>query len=338
VLAWQISQFGHLQAVEPAQMAPLGPRQVRLQVLAVSLNYRDLLMLRGHYNPRQPLPLVPGSDACARVLEVGSEVRRFQVGDRVCPIFSQNWMAGSPTRERIGSTLGGPLAGTLQPQMLLSEDGCVEAPAHLTAEEAATLPCAALTAWNALAGLPMGSRVVIQGTGGVSIFALQFARNLRMQVALTSSSQEKLERAESIGAKLLVNYREQPDWSKPIRSWAPAGVDCVVEVGGAGTFEQSLRCLRPGGQISLIGILAGASEKINLLPILMQQIKVQGILVGHRDSFEEMNRAILAAGIHPWIDRVFAWDEAPQAFDYLASAKHFGKIVISAAGSGGSSI
>lgn len=325
---WQIQQFGSIQSGPPA--APvLKPTQVRLKTLAVSLNYRDLLMMQGKYNPRQPLPLVPGSDACAEVVEVGEEVTRWKVGQRCCPIFSQSWLGGGPTRERISATLGGPLPGTLQATLVVDQSGLVEAPAYLSDQEAATLPCAAVTAWNALQGIAPGSRVVVQGTGGVSLFTLQLAQAMGMQVAITSSSDEKLDRARALGAAFTVNYRQQPEWGKAMRQWSGEGADCVVEVGGAGTLEQSLRCLRPGGQISLIGILAGAQNPINILPIFMQQIRVQGILVGNRDDFEALNRLLNVTRIRPQIDRVFPFAEAPAALDYLASAQHFGKVVIS---------
>jgi len=324
--AWQISSFGKLELAQVERLA-LGAGQVRLAVKAVSLNYRDHLMLQGLYNPRQPLPLVPCSDASAEVIEVGPGVQRWKVGDRVCPIFSQSWISGAPTRERISTTLGGPLPGTLQPQMVLSQEGLVAIPSYLSWEEAATLPCAAVTAWNALAGLKPGSRVVVQGTGGVSLFALQLARAMGMLVAVTSSSDEKLQRALALGADCLINYQLQPEWSKLIRQWCKEGVDCVVEVGG-GTLEQSLRCLRPGGQVSLIGILAGSTTPVNVLPILMQQLRVQGILVGNRDDFEAMLRLLEVQQIRPVLDQQLDFEEAPQAWHRLASGQHFGKVVV----------
>ena len=324
--AWQISPFANLQ-LSQVDSQPLLPRQVRLAVKAVSLNYRDHLMMQGLYNPKQPLPLVPCSDASAEIVEIGSAVQRWKVGDRVCPIFSQTWIAGPPTRERISATLGGPLPGMLQQQRVLDEDGMVAIPNYLDWEEAATLPCAAVTAWNALAGLAPGSKVVVQGTGGVSLFALQLAKASGLEVAITSSSDEKLERALSLGADYLVNYRLRPDWSKAIRHWCKEGVDCVIEVGG-GTLEQSLRCLRPGGQISMIGILAGSSAPLNVLPILMQQLRVQGVLVGNRDDFEAMNRLLALHQLRPVLDQRIPFEQAPQAWLRLASGQHFGKVVV----------
>ena len=325
--SWQITSFGNLELAE-SQPESLQPTQVRLAVRAVSLNYRDHLMMQGLYNPKQPLPLVPCSDASAEVVEVGSAVGRWKVGDRVCPIFSQAWISGPPTRERISATLGGPLPGMLQHHRVLDQEGLVAIPAYLSWEEAATLPCAAVTAWNALAGQLPGSRVVVQGTGGVSLFALQLAKASGMQVAITSSSDEKLQRALALGADYIVNYRTQPEWSKAIRHWCKSGVDCVVEVGG-GTLEQSLRCLRPGGQVSMIGILAGSSAPINVLPILMQQLRVQGVMVGHRDDFEAMNRLLALHQLRPVLDQTIPFEQAPQAWRRLASGQHFGKVVVS---------
>lgn len=328
--AWQIKTFGNLEKVEQKNET-LGPTQVRLAVKAVALNYRDHLMLQGLYNPKQPLPLVPCSDAAAEVIEVGPAVKRLKLTDRVCPIFSQAWISGLPTRERVSTTLGGPLPGTLRQQMVLDESGLVAFPTYLDWEEASTLPCAAVTAWNALKGLTPGSRVVVQGTGGVALFALQLAKASGMEVAVTSSSDEKLQQALALGADFILNYRLQPEWSKTIRHWCKEGVDCVIEVGG-GTLEQSLRCLKPGGQVSLIGILAGASAPLNVLPILMQQLRVQGILVGNRDDFEAMNRLLALHQIRPVLDQRYPFKQAPKAWERLASGQHFGKVVINGFG------
>jgi NADPH:quinone reductase-like Zn-dependent oxidoreductase len=325
---WQINEWGRLsegESVDP----PLQAGQVRLAIQAVSLNYRDHLMLQGQYNPKQPLPLVPCSDGAGQVTEVGPGVVRWKVGDRVCPIFCQSWISGPPNKERISQTLGGPLPGTLRAQMVIDEQGLVDVPAHLDWDEAACLPCAAVTAWNAISDQPAGSRIVVQGTGGVSLFALQLAKAAGMEVLLTSSSDDKIKKAVALGADHGVNYRETPEWSRAVRAWAREGVDCVVEVGGAGTLEQSLRCLKPGGKIAMIGILAGASKPINVLPILMQQLRVQGVLVGNRDDFEAMNRLILRARIRPVLDQRLPFAQAPQAWERLASGQHFGKVVVS---------
>lgn len=327
--AWSLPQFGlqHLRSVD-LPLAPLGPHEVRLAIRAVSLNFRDHLMIAGHYNPRQPLPLVPCSDAAGEVVEVGASVRRVAVGQRCCPIFCSSWISGPPTRERLRGTLGGPLPGTLQAFTTHHEEALVTIPPYLSWEEAATLPCAALTAWNGLKGLEPGSLVLLQGTGGVSIFALQLALAMGHRVALLSGSDEKLERARALGAEWLCNYRTHPEWSRPLRQAYPEGVDRIIEVGGAGTLEQSLRSIRPDGQISLIGILAGASKPLNVLPILMQQIRVQGVLVGNRDDFEAMNRLLAARQLRPVLDSRFRFEAAPQALEHLAQGLHFGKIVV----------
>jgi len=309
-----------------------GPFQVRVRVKATSLNQRDLMMVEGRYNPRQKLPLIPNSDGAGEVDAVGPGVTRVKVGDRVMGLFSQAWLAGAPSRAAQTSTLGGPLDGALADTMLLHEDGVVLTPAHLSDEEAATLPCAAVTAWSALVtygGLKAGDTVLVQGTGGVSIFGLQLARMLGARVILTSSRDDKLEKARALGAHEVINYVTTPDWDKAARALTGGmGVDHVVEVGGAGTFEKSLRAVRVGGTVSVIGVLSGGAGTVPLTPILMQNLRVQGILVGHREGFEAMNRALALHGIHPVVDRVFPFAEARAAFEYLKSGAHFGKVVV----------
>jgi NADPH:quinone reductase-like Zn-dependent oxidoreductase len=309
-----------------------GPRQVILAMRAFSLNYRDLLMVRGLYYPKQPLPLVPLSDGVGEVVRVGAGVTRVKPGDRVSPIFCQKWIAGPPTKAKLLTALGGPLDGTLAEQMALDEEGVVPVPSHLTDEEAATLPCAAVTAWSALVeqgGLRAGDTVVVLGTGGVSIFALQLAKMAGARVVVTSSSDAKLERAKSLGADELVNYKTTPDWDKKVKELTGGvGADHVLEVGGGGTFARSVRAVRPGGHVSLIGVLAGATTEVNLAPILMQNIRVQGVIVGSRETFESMNRAVMQHRLRPVVDRVFPFAEARAAFEHLAGQGHFGKIAI----------
>jgi NADPH:quinone reductase-like Zn-dependent oxidoreductase len=309
-----------------------GPFQVRVRVKATSLNYRDLMMVEGRYNPRQKLPLVPNSDGAGVVDAVGPGVTRVKPGDRVMGLFAQTWLAGEPSRSVQASTLGGPLDGALADTMLLHEDGLVHTPPHLTDEEASTLPCAALTAWSALVthgGLKAGDSVLVQGTGGVSIFALQIARMLGARVLLTSSRDDKLERARALGAQEGINYVTTPDWDKAARSLTGGfGVDHVVEVGGAGTLEKSLKAVRLGGTVSVIGVLSGGSGAVPLTPILMGNLRVQGIFVGHRQSFEALNRALTLHGVRPVVDRVFPFSEARAAFEHLKSGAHFGKVVI----------
>lgn len=328
--------FGLDQLSVAERPAPMpGPGQVRVGVRAVSLNYRDLMMVEGRYNPRQRLPLVPCSDAAGVVEAVGPGVTRVREGDRVCSLFAQRWLGGEPTRERLRSTLGGPVDGVLAEQVVLSEEGVVATPSHLSDEEAATLPCAAVTAWSALVSegrLQAGQTVLVQGTGGVSLFALQLAHLLGARAIVTSSQDAKLERCHKLGmaAGDGINYRTEPHWGELAKErTGGVGVDQVIEVGGGGTFAQSLVAVRIGGTIHVIGVLSGgAAADIPLTQILMQKIRVQGILVGSRDDFEAMNHAIALHGMRPVIDRTFPFDEARAAFEHLKSGGHFGKVVI----------
>ncbi|HWW97078.1 MAG TPA: NAD(P)-dependent alcohol dehydrogenase [Edaphobacter sp.] len=339
MLAYPITQFGldHLKRLE-LPMLQIAPGMVLIKVRAVSLNYRDLMMVKGFYNPKMALPRIPCSDGAGEVAAIGEGVSRVRVGDRVCGIFMQRWLDGPLTAERSKAALGGDVDGMLAEYVLLAEEGVVLFPEHLSYEEAATLPCAGVTAWNALhhAGeqanpaLP-GDTVVLQGTGGVSIFALQFAKLLGARVIGTSSSEEKLTRAYGLGLDAGCNYKERPEWSKWVSEMTGGqGADRIIEVGGAGTFGQSLRAARVGGVIAQIGVLSGAAtlEPLALTPILHKQLRVQGIYVGSRAMFEQMNAAITKARLRPSIDRVFAFDQVREAFLHMESASHFGKIVI----------
>ena len=332
--AFEIRGTFGLEALTPTERPdPVpGPGYVLIRVKAASLNFRDLMMVRGLYNPKQPLPLVPLSDGVGEVLRVGEGVTRVKAGDRVAGIFAQTWLAGPPTKAGLLSTLGGPLDGMLADHVVLHEDGLVHVPAYLTDEEAATLPCAAVTAWSALVeqgGLRAGETLLVLGTGGVSIFALQFARMAGARVIVTSSSDQKLERARSLGAAETINYKATPDWEKKTRELTDGvGVDHVLEVGGGGTFARSVRAVRVAGRISLIGILAGSTTDVSLTPILMQNIRVQGVMVGSRETFEAMNRAIALHRLRPVVDRVFPFAEARAALEHLAGQGHFGKIVV----------
>jgi NADPH:quinone reductase-like Zn-dependent oxidoreductase len=332
--AFEIQKAFGLDNLVPAERpdpAP-GPRQVLVGMRAVSLNYRDLLMVLGQYYPKQPLPLIPLSDGVGEVLKVGDRVTRVKPGQRVSPIFCQKWIAGPPTKAKLLSALGGPLDGTLVEQMMLDEEGVVAVPSHLSDEEAATLPCAAVTAWSALVeqgGLRPGDTLTVLGTGGVSVFALQFAKMLGARVIVTSSSDAKLERARSLGADELVNYKTTPDWDRKVKDLTGGvGADHVLDVGGGGTFPRSVRAVRVGGTISLIGVLAGATTEVNLAPILMQNIRVQGVIVGSRETFESMNRAVEGHRLRPVLDRVFPFAESRAAFEHMAGQGHFGKIAI----------
>ena len=329
--AWSIQAFGieNLGLIDRPDPQP-GYGQVVLAVKAASLNFRDLLIVKGLYNPKMPLPRVPASDAAGEVVAIGPGVTRVAVGDRVCGTFMQRWISGPLTDSAARSALGGDIDGVLAERVVLSEEGVVKYPAHLTFEEAATLPCAALTAWNGLAegGLRAGETVLVQGTGGVSIFALQIAKLFGARVLITSGHDDKLERAMNMGASAGVNYRTTPDWDKWAKSQTGGvGVDHVVEVGGAGTLERSLKAVRTGGHIALIGILAGTGT-VNPISILMRAIRVRGIYVGSRWMFEEMNRAFELHRVKPVVDYTFPFEDFPRALQYLESAGHFGKVVV----------
>jgi NADPH:quinone reductase-like Zn-dependent oxidoreductase len=321
-----------LQVVERPAPTP-GPGKVLLRMRAWSLNFRDLLVVKGQYNPKLKFPFVPLSDGVGEVAAVGEGVTRVKVGDRVAGCFVQGWLAGELTDAIFKTGLGGGPQGILAEQVVLSEEGIIHVPAHLTDEEAATLPCAALTAWHALVvegGVKAGDTVLVQGTGGVSIFALQFARLLGARVIATSSSNDKLARVRQMGAADGINYKETPDWEDRLRELTGgAGVDHVVEVGGAGTFNKSLKAVRIGGRIYLIGVLAGPGT-VNIMPILMKNVRVQGIFVGSREMFEAMNRAIALHQLRPVVDRVFGFGEIREALKHMESGSHFGKVCLRA--------
>ena len=327
------NQFGleNLSMVQRDSPSP-GPGQLKLKMSSASLNFRDLLMVQGMYNPRQPLPVIPCSDGVGEVVAVGEGVDDEWLERRVAPIFAQGWHAGEPSKAKLKTTLGGPLDGVLAEEMVVSAQSVVEVPQHLSDAEAATLPCAAVTAWNAVVeqgGLGPGETLLTLGTGGVSIFAIQFARMLGARVIVTSSRDEKLARVLEMGADEGINYGDDEQWGKTAKELTGGrGVDLVVEVGGAGTLEQSLRAVRIGGQISLIGVLAGGIEEINIIPVLMRNIRIQGVIVGHREMFEAMNRAIAHHQMKPVVDRIFDFEDVPRAFDYLAEGAHMGKICI----------
>ena len=322
----------HLRLAERPQPEP-GPGEVLLHMRAAALNYRDLLVpKRGYGALTGTLPLIPVSDGVGEVVAVGNGVDRVAVGDRVCPMMIQGWVGGPPTAARVRGTLGGPLDGVMAEYMVVSADGVAQAPEHLTDEEAATLPCAALTAWSAVVGegrVMPGESVLIQGTGGVSLFALQFARLAGAQPIVLSSSDEKLEQARALGAEATVNYRANPEWGRAVRDLAGGdGVDHIVEVGGTQTLPQSLRAVRPGGTVSLIGVLSGPKIDAPLGLVVTRQVRMQGISVGNRDAFEAMARAIARHRLRPVVDRVFAFDDLHEALARLESGAHFGKVCI----------
>ena len=307
-----------------------GPGEVRLLMRACSLNYRDFMTVSGTYNPRQPLPLVPLSDGVGIIDAVGEGVTVRKVGERVIGLFNQLWQDGEATPEILRATLGGPLDGMLREHAVLRADGVLPVPAHLTDAEAATLPCAALTAWSALVTqghLKAGDTVLIQGTGGVSLFALQFAVLMGARPIVISSSDAKLERARTLGAWHTLNYKSEPAWGKKVLALT-GGVDHVVEVGGGQTFGQSLLAARPHGHIAVIGVLSGAQPDATLLPILMKNLRVLGVMVGHAASARAMLRAIDAAHLRPVVDHVVPWTETEAALQALATGQHFGKVAV----------
>jgi NADPH:quinone reductase-like Zn-dependent oxidoreductase len=310
----------------------LGYGQINIRVRATSLNYRDLVVAAGQYGSGLKYPLIPMSDGAGDVVAVGEGVTRVKLGDRVCGIFFQDWIAGGITKEIMKSDLGGSINGMLAEYVVLHQDGVVKVPDHLSYEEAATLPCAAVTAWHGLVtkgNLTAGETVLILGTGGVSIFALQFAKMFDAGVIATSSSDEKLQRVKAMGADQIINYKTDSDWEKKVYELTDrGGVHHVVEVGGAGTLAKSLSAVCYGGKISLIGILTGVTSEINPMPVLGKSITVNGIYVGSREMFEAMNLAISQNKIKPVIDKVFAFNEVKQAYQHLKSGTHFGKVVI----------
>jgi NADPH:quinone reductase-like Zn-dependent oxidoreductase len=306
--------------------------QVLIQVKATSLNYRDLLVIEGAYSSGQKYPLIPLSDGAGEVVAVGEGVTRVKIGDRVAGIFFQDWIYGSLTKEKMKSDLGGGIDGMLAEYVVLHQDGLVILPDHLSYAEGATLPCAAVTAWHGLVtkgNIRSGDSVLLLGTGGVSIFALQFAKIYGARAIVTSSSDEKLARVQQLGADETINYKTTPDWEKQVYQLTNrTGVDHVIEVGGAGTLPKSLQAVRIGGRISLIGVLSGRGNEIDPMPILFKSLTVQGIYVGSREIFEVMNQTIQQHQIKPIIERIFPFTEAREAYHYLKSGAHFGKVVI----------
>jgi NADPH:quinone reductase-like Zn-dependent oxidoreductase len=330
---YEVRQFGieNLALVERSEPQP-AEKDVVVKFCAASLNYRDLMFVKGVYNPKAKLPAVPLSDGSGEVVAVGANVKKWKVGDRVCPIFTQGWLEGSPSREKQRTTLGaGELDGVLREYGAYDENGLVKVPGHLSFEEAATLPCAAVTAWNALivsGSLKAGDTVLTLGTGGVSVFALQFAKMHGARVIVTSSSDKKLGKAKDLGADETINYKQTPDWDKQVLSLTNGiGVDHVVEVGGGGTLPKSLISVRHGGHVAVIGVLAGVGD-FNPRSVLMKAVRMQGILIGSRQMFEDMNNAIELNRLKPVIDKTFAFREACDALRYMESGSHFGKIVV----------
>ncbi|GGG65329.1 zinc-dependent alcohol dehydrogenase family protein [Paenibacillus radicis (ex Gao et al. 2016)] len=317
----------HYPIPSPAQ------NEVLIRMKAVSLNSRDLGVIDGFYDPHLTMPFIPVSDGVGEIVALGENATKFQLGERVSGIFTQSWITGEATQENWVSTLGSPLSGMLAEYVVLPEQGLVRVPEHLTDAEAATLPCAGVTAWHAIVEegkVKAGDTVVVQGTGGVSLFALQFAKLQGARVIVTSSSDEKLERARALGADFGINYRETKEWDQAVLAYTDGlGADHIVDLGGGATLNRSLTALKVGGQISMVGVLTGASvEDFAIIPAIIRRAKLQAINVGNRTMFEKMNAAIKHHRLNPVIDSVYPFTQAIQALQHLSSGSYFGKICI----------
>lgn len=331
---FELQGFGGLEDLKQVD-CPIpepGHGEVLIRMKAASLNYRDLITVTGGYGKSVRTPLVPLSDGCGEVVALGEGVTSVAVGDRVATLFFQNWMSGPPNLAGLASALGGGLDGVAQEYMVLKEQGVAKVPDYLSDDGVASLPCAALTAWRALeveGGLKPGERVLLLGTGGVSIFGLQFAKAAGAEVIITSSSDDKLTKTRELGADHTVNYRAEPKWSKTVRELTGySGVDHVLEVGGVGTLKQSMLSLKIGGHISLIGVLAADDDNFRLGAAVAMNAKLQAISVGSRASFEDMTKAMDLHKIEPVVDKTFAFDDLIEALDYMKSGGHFGKICV----------
>jgi NADPH:quinone reductase-like Zn-dependent oxidoreductase len=331
---YRFGQLGSLDALRMEDVEAPEPAagQVAVRIRACALNHRDLNILSGNYTSVALKPgAIPLSDGAGEVIAVGADVTRWKSGDRVAPIFVQRWLGGDLLPEYMPSALGGPSDGVLSETIVLGEEGLVRIPAHMSFEQAATLPCAAVTAWNAAlvkGRLQPGQTLVTLGTGGVSLFAAQFASMIGARVIGTTSSDEKAERLRKLGVTAVINYRTTPNWDARVRELTSGrGADVVVEVGGPGSLATSIAAIRYCGHISVVGNLAGKAT-IDPGPLFAKRASMCGIQVGSRDMFEAMVRAMEVAQLEPVIDRVFDFSEARAAYEYLASGRHFGKVVI----------
>jgi NADPH:quinone reductase-like Zn-dependent oxidoreductase len=335
--AWEIVSDGGVDALalnENPMPAP-GPGQVVVKIHASSINYRDLTTIEDPVTRKLPYPTIPNSDAAGEIVALGAGIEGLAVGDRVASCFFEDWPAGPISAAIMGTALGGAHPGVLAEHVVLSAGGVIPIPDHLTWRQAATLPCAALTAWHALSEphpVQPGETVLLLGTGGVSVFAQQFCRMMGVRTIATSSSDAKLERMRELGAMETINYRDTPDWDRTVRQLTDgAGVDRVIEVGGPGTLQKSIAATRVGGHVALIGILSGVAGTVSPTDIMRKSITVRGIYVGSRQMFAEMNAAISHHQLEPVIDETFAFEDARSAYHRMRNAGHFGKLVIDVA-------
>ena len=331
--AWQIVSDGGVDALSLAEVETPepGPGEVRVRMRANSINYRDLTTIEDPVSRGLPFPTVPNSDGAGEVTAIGPGVDGVAIGDRVTSCFFSDWEAGECSPAAMASALGGARQGVLAEEVILPARGVIAMPEHMSFEQAACLPCAALTAWHALTQprpVVAGETVLLLGTGGVSVIAQQFCAAMGARTIVTSSSDEKLERMRALGAGETINYRTHPDWEQEVQHLCPGGVDRVVEVGGPGTLQKSIEAVRVGGTIGLIGILTGVAGQVSPTAIMRKSVTLRGIYVGPRAMFAEMNRAVSAHGIEPVIDQTFAFEDAPAAYHAMRAAGHFGKLVI----------
>lgn len=330
--AYEIVSGGGVDALvlNDRQSPQPGTGEILVSLRASSINYRDLSTIEDPVTRGIEFPRIPNSDGAGEVIGVGAGVSRFKTGDRVAGCFFQNWSDGRISAEAMASALGGAIDGVLAEQVVLSEAGVVHIPAHMSFEEASTLPCAGLTAWNCLVeqgNLKAGNTALFLGTGGVSIIGLQIAKMMGARAIITSSSDEKLARAKDLGADELINYRQNPDWEAIVLEMTNGtGVDVTIETGGGGTLEKTMEATRIGGTISLIGVLTGGI--IDPTTVMRKSIRLQGVYVGNRRMFEDMNSAFALNKIHPVIDRTFDFDDARSAYHAMRAAGHFGKLVV----------
>ena len=330
--AYQLPEFGpeKLELTELPQ-PDLGVDQVRVRMRAASVNYRDFMIASGWYNPNLQLPLIPFSDGAGEVAELGRDVSGLSVGDRVTSLFWPRWRTGPATWETRSASTGCELPGVLAEEVVVHADHVCRFPDYLSYAEAATLPCAALTAWVGLhraGNIRPGHKVLVQGTGGVSLFALQLAKAIGARVIIISSSDEKLERARQLGADEGINYGEVPEWGARVAELSGGGVDTVIEIGGGGTLGQSMDALALNGSVALIGALAGAENQLNLFSVVGKNAHLHGITVGNLEDYESMLAVMTENAIRPVISETFPFERAGDAIQAIAAGQHFGKLVI----------